>query len=79
MPQDVAALFGVLPNTGIAYDRWVRIAFACWVVVYQSDDPDAERIVREAFVEWSLTYPHAAVGTANSVDPEKLGGRRATE
>ncbi len=35
-PQDVAALFAVLPNTGIGYDRWVRIAFACWVVVYQS-------------------------------------------
>ena len=70
-PQDVAALFAVLPNTGIGYDRWVRIAFACWAVVYQSNDPDAEQIVHDSFVEWSLAYPHASRGDRDWVDPEK--------
>jgi hypothetical protein len=72
LPADVAALLAIFPNTGIDYDSWIKIAFACWAVVHQSADPDAERIVHDAFVTWSLAYPEARRGDRGWINPEKV-------
>jgi hypothetical protein len=71
LPADVAALLAIFPNTGIDYDSWIKIAFACWAVVHQSADLDAERIVHDAFITWSLAYPDARRGDRGWIDPEK--------
>ena len=79
-PQDVVALLDVMPNdpSKIDYGRWVRIAYACWFVVHQSGDPDAKEIVHEAFVNWSLTYPHAPPAIASGRTPRGCGSLRAS-